>query len=47
VKSKIPVIYERALDVEAGGLMTYGVNLTDLDRRAGDENQSVRREVKG
>jgi putative ABC transport system substrate-binding protein len=34
VKSKLPVIYERALDVEAGGLMTYGVNLADLDRRA-------------
>ena len=34
VKSKLPVIYERANDVEVGGLMTYGVNLTDLDRRA-------------
>jgi putative ABC transport system substrate-binding protein len=34
VKNKLPVIYERANDVEAGGLMTYGVNLADLDRRA-------------
>jgi ABC-type uncharacterized transport system substrate-binding protein len=34
VKSKLPVIYERANDVEAGGLMSYGVNLADLDRRA-------------
>jgi len=34
VKSKLPVIYERINDVEAGGLMSYGVHLTDLDRRA-------------
>jgi putative ABC transport system substrate-binding protein len=34
VKSRLPVMYRRAQDVEAGGLMTYGVNLTDLDRRA-------------
>ena len=33
VKSKLPVIYERSTDVEAGGLMTYGVHLPDLDRR--------------
>jgi putative ABC transport system substrate-binding protein len=33
-KSKLPVIYRLREDVEAGGLMTYGVNLTDLDRRA-------------
>jgi putative ABC transport system substrate-binding protein len=32
--SGLPVIYRFREDVEAGGLMTYGVNLTDLDRRA-------------
>ena len=35
VKSQLPVMYERAADVDAGGLMTYGVNEIDLDRRAG------------
>jgi putative ABC transport system substrate-binding protein len=34
VKSRLPVIYERRTAVEAGGLMSYGVNLPDLDRRA-------------
>jgi len=34
VKNRLPVIYERAGYVEAGGLMFYGVNLRDLDRRA-------------
>ncbi len=34
VKNRLPVIYERAQYVEAGGLMAYGVNLPDLDRRA-------------
>jgi putative ABC transport system substrate-binding protein len=36
VKTQLPVIYGtggRAF-VEAGGLMTYGVNINDLDRRA-------------
>jgi putative ABC transport system substrate-binding protein len=28
------VIYDRAEEVEAGGLMSYGVNLADLHRRA-------------
>jgi len=27
------VMHERAPEVEAGGLMSYGVNLSDLDRR--------------
>ena len=26
-------MYRRAQDVEAGGLMTYGIDLNDLDRR--------------
>jgi putative tryptophan/tyrosine transport system substrate-binding protein len=34
VKSRLPVIYDRAEYVEAGGLMSYGVSFTDLDRRA-------------
>ena len=34
VKSRLPVIYYLGTYVDAGGLMYYGVNLTDLDRRA-------------
>jgi putative tryptophan/tyrosine transport system substrate-binding protein len=34
VKSRLPAIYDRSEYVEAGGLMTYGVNFSDLDRRA-------------
>jgi ABC-type uncharacterized transport system substrate-binding protein len=34
MRSRLPVIYSGRADVEAGGLMTYGVNNTDLDRRA-------------
>jgi putative tryptophan/tyrosine transport system substrate-binding protein len=34
VKSRLPTIYEGAQYVEAGGLMSYGVSVTDLDRRA-------------
>jgi putative tryptophan/tyrosine transport system substrate-binding protein len=34
VKYQIPVMRERPEHVEAGGLMSYGVNLPDLDRRA-------------
>ena len=33
-RSRLPVIYELPLWVETGGLMSYGVNLADLDRRA-------------
>jgi ABC-type uncharacterized transport system substrate-binding protein len=33
VKSRLPVMYERAIYVEDGGLMYYGVNVLDLDRR--------------
>src|SRR4029450_3950547 len=32
-KSRLPVIYELPSWVEDGGLMSYGVNLADLDRR--------------
>jgi putative ABC transport system substrate-binding protein len=34
VKSRLPTIYERREFVEAGGLMTYGVSVNDLYRRA-------------
>jgi putative ABC transport system substrate-binding protein len=34
VKSRLPVIYESPEDVEAGGLMRYGMSVTDLARRA-------------
>jgi putative ABC transport system substrate-binding protein len=34
VKSRLPVIYDTGDYVEAGGLMTYGVNFNDLNRRA-------------
>ena len=34
VKSRLPVIYSGGAFVEAGGLVSYGVNLNDLDRRA-------------
>jgi len=34
VKSRLPSAYPRSDFVEAGGLMSYGVNRADLDRRA-------------
>jgi putative ABC transport system substrate-binding protein len=34
VKNRLPVMYHESRYVEAGGLMFYGVNLLDLDRRA-------------
>ena len=34
VKSRLPVIYTGREEVAAGGLMSYGVNQNDLDRRA-------------
>jgi putative ABC transport system substrate-binding protein len=34
IKSRLPAIYERREYVEDGGLMSYGVHLPDLDRRA-------------
>jgi ABC-type uncharacterized transport system substrate-binding protein len=32
--SRIPAIYDRREFVDTGGLMSYGVNISDLDRRA-------------
>jgi putative ABC transport system substrate-binding protein len=34
VKRRLPAIYAARQSVDDGGLMSYGVNLTDLDRRA-------------
>jgi putative ABC transport system substrate-binding protein len=34
VKSRLPAIYEGVEEVEAGGLMSYGVSFTDVYRRA-------------
>ena len=34
VEHRVPAIYDRAEFVEAGGLMSYGMNLADLSRRA-------------
>jgi len=34
VKSRLPVMFDRSDFVEAGGLIAYGVNYNDLDRRA-------------
>ena len=34
VNSRLPTIYEQAAYVETGGLMSYGVSVTDLARRA-------------
>ncbi len=33
-KSRLPATYSRPEYIEAGGLMTYGVNINDLFRRA-------------
>jgi putative tryptophan/tyrosine transport system substrate-binding protein len=34
IKNRLPAIYWRSEIVEAGGLMSYGVSQTALDRRA-------------
>jgi putative tryptophan/tyrosine transport system substrate-binding protein len=34
VSSRLPVVYFQRVDVEAGALMSYGVNVVDLHRRA-------------
>ena len=34
VKSRLPAIYDRREFIDAGGLMTYGVSVVDMDRRA-------------
>jgi putative tryptophan/tyrosine transport system substrate-binding protein len=36
IKNRLPAVYDRSDFVEAGGLMSYGVNLADLSRRAAE-----------
>ena len=36
IKNRLPAIYDRTTFVDAGGLMSYGVNLADLSRRAAE-----------
>jgi putative ABC transport system substrate-binding protein len=36
IKNRLPSIYDRSTFVDAGGLMSYGVNLADLSRRAAE-----------
>jgi putative ABC transport system substrate-binding protein len=36
LKNRLPAIYDRADFVDAGGLVSYGVNLPDLSRRAAE-----------
>jgi putative tryptophan/tyrosine transport system substrate-binding protein len=49
VKNRLPVMRERPEHVEAGGLMSYGVNLNDLARRAATyvEQDFERRQAHG
>src|SRR4030095_10543818 len=46
VKSRLPVTYPFSSYVEAGGLMYYGVNLNDLDRRAATYIDKILKGVK-
>jgi putative ABC transport system substrate-binding protein len=34
IKDRVPAVYQAGEYVEVGGLMTYGVSITDLFRRA-------------
>jgi putative tryptophan/tyrosine transport system substrate-binding protein len=36
IKHRLPAVYDRTDFVEAGGLLSYGVNLPDLSRRAAE-----------
>jgi putative ABC transport system substrate-binding protein len=36
IKHRLPAVYDRADFVEAGGWLSYGVNLPDLSRRAAE-----------
>jgi putative ABC transport system substrate-binding protein len=46
IKSRLPVMYERIESVEAGGLMSYGVNFADLDGRAAYYVDRIRKGAK-
>ena len=43
---RVPTMHSRREYVEAGGLMSYGVNFTDLFRRAGDYVDKILRGAK-
>jgi len=36
IKNRLPAVYDRSEFVEAGGLMSYGVNLAELSKRAAE-----------
>ena len=46
VKSRLPGIYNQTTFVEAGGLMSYGVNRNDLDRRASTYVDKILKDIK-
>jgi putative tryptophan/tyrosine transport system substrate-binding protein len=46
VKNRLPAMYRNREDVEAGGLVSYGVSVTDLDRRAATYVDKVLKGVK-
>jgi putative tryptophan/tyrosine transport system substrate-binding protein len=46
VKGRLPVIYESAEEVEAGGLMSYGLNTNDSYRRAATYVDKILKGVK-
>jgi putative ABC transport system substrate-binding protein len=46
LSARLPTIYSFRESVEAGGLMSYGANLTDLFRRAGDYVDKILRGAK-
>jgi len=46
VKNRLPVTYPRTDFVEGGGLMSYGVNVIDLDRRAATYVDKILKGVK-
>src|SRR5437016_4576381 len=46
IKNRLPAVYDRTNFVEAGGLMSYGVNLPDLSRRAAESVEQILRGAK-
>jgi ABC transporter substrate binding protein len=46
LSARLPTIHSAREQVEAGGLISYGTNLTDLFRRCGDLVDKILREAK-
>jgi len=46
IKNRLPAVYDRPDFVDAGGLMSYGVNLPDLSRRAAQYVDEILRGAK-